>query len=602
MSKRPFQWLLVLIGIVVISAGLGALLMLQDFRAAGRAVITVGQLLADAWIVYGIWAWRQRQWVRFAAILLVFSHLCSALTWQYWSAGQNAWAITVAGCWAMIIAFVLGISLIRLALSPGHPVLGVARTLVDEAIRMKVALVFIILLALILPLLPDLQSRELLNYRIKTFLSWGIGATSLLLSLMTVFLACATISGEIANKQIYLSMSKPVGRLQYLLGKWLGIVLLNLVLLAVAGAGIYTFARILQQQPAQDEFDRLAVDEQVLMARRVSVPVQDESLRAMLDEYVASLRQSDPERYGKPESPRPLTAAEMSTIQKQMLAKWYTIPPRERRTYTFADLDDAPQYGVSVQFRFKPKASQSPPDGFDEFVIYLNDRPYAPVRVADDTFHVRPLPANQVRPDGTMAVGIENANPINRNATFPANLTFPPGDGLQVLYIVAGFETNLLRGLILIWLQLAFLAALGLLAGTFLGFAIACLFSLLVYIVGGASAFLSEALRFYAANPPADASTWDQILWWPSTIISHVGQGQIWEAIKIVIKLAGNIIVTVNPSIGDFSPVEKLSDGQHIPNNMLFDAAWQMGLVWTGLALLLGWLIFRRRELASATT
>ena len=137
---------------------------------------------------------------------------------------------------------------------------------------MRIALVFIVLLLLIVPIMPYLNDPgELLRYRIGTFLAWSIGGTSVLLSLMTIFVVCGSICSELKEHQIFLTMSKPVSRAQYLLGKWLGMVLLNLVLLLVAGGGIYTFARIMQQFPASG-FDRLAVTDQVLVARTSMVP------------------------------------------------------------------------------------------------------------------------------------------------------------------------------------------------------------------------------------------------------------------------------------------------------------------------------------------
>ncbi len=60
----------------------------------------------------------------------------------------------------MAVLFIVGLELLRLAFSPGWGVLGVARTLVDEAIRMKMALIFVIMLLLFVPLLPFILGGE----------------------------------------------------------------------------------------------------------------------------------------------------------------------------------------------------------------------------------------------------------------------------------------------------------------------------------------------------------------------------------------------------------------------------------------------------------
>ena len=54
---------------------------------------------------------------------------------------------------------------------------------------------------------------------------------------------------EIATRQIHMTLTKPLGRVQYLLGKWLGIVLLNAVLLVVAGIATYGFTTAIASNP-----------------------------------------------------------------------------------------------------------------------------------------------------------------------------------------------------------------------------------------------------------------------------------------------------------------------------------------------------------------
>jgi len=63
-----------------------------------------------------------------------------------------------------------------------------------------------------------------------------------------------------------------------------------------------------------------------------------------------------------------------------------------------------------------------------------------------------------------------------------------------VLYRVGDFTPNFLRGLALVSLQLMFLAAVGLTAGTFLSFPVACLVALTVLPFGMAQGFIQGAV------------------------------------------------------------------------------------------------------------
>ena len=67
-------------------------------------------------------------------------------------------------------------------------------------------------------------------------------------------------------------MTKPISRGQYLLGKWVGIVLLNALLVAIAGGGVWTFARVLQTGKERNPLDRIEVNDHLLVARDVRAP------------------------------------------------------------------------------------------------------------------------------------------------------------------------------------------------------------------------------------------------------------------------------------------------------------------------------------------
>ncbi|MCJ7674955.1 MAG: hypothetical protein MUO33_07365, partial [Sedimentisphaerales bacterium] len=68
--------------------------------------------------------------------------------------------------------------------------------------------------------------------RIQSFISYGLGLVSFLLSVLTNIVSCYTLSYDIKYKQIYTVVTKPIRRFELIIGKVLGVVLLDLLLLA----------------------------------------------------------------------------------------------------------------------------------------------------------------------------------------------------------------------------------------------------------------------------------------------------------------------------------------------------------------------------------
>ena len=611
MRKSWKMWLIVLLALVGLTEGIGLWLGAQGSDAAAGIVRSVGRILANAWVIYGLIIWRSVPWVRRFGILLLGTAAAQMLALILWAMGWTDMVIALAGAYAMAIIFYAGLWLIRLLLSPGIAVFGIARTLIDEAIRMKIALVFIVGVALLIATFPFMIDQEdFLKYRIISFLTWSLMATSALLSLMTIFLSIATITREQTQRQIFLTMTKPVHRGEYLLGKWLGITLLNLLLLSVACAGIYAFTMLLQAQPARDDADRLAVQSQVLVARQAVDPVAPDpaELKAMYNQMLERLRDEDPERYGATGSPPDeVSPADRADIQQKVVLRWFSIPNQSDKTYRFTGLSDAKRYHQPLQLRFKPKLAGGSLGGYVYLGMQINGRPYYPpgmttasglLKLAEDNFHVLDIDPAVVNENGTMDIRIYNPTPGGQRQ--PA-LSFNPKDGIEVLYRVGDFEPNLIRSFGIIWLRLMFLAMLGLAAGSYLGFPVATLVCLLIYFTAAGNAYLVESLKYYASFPKDTLPFWDKIAWFFGKIGSLIDEGKYYDILKMLIKLIGSGFITVAPSFGDLNATPLVSDGRLVPMSMVMRAVIWAGVVWTGLTGFIGWLIFRGRELARVT-
>jgi hypothetical protein len=199
----------------------------------------------------------------------------------------------------------------------------------------------------------------------------------------------------------------------------------------------------------------------------------------------------------------------------------------------------------------------------------------APMSLAADTFHEFEIPANLLD-----AKGVLNIVFFNANATA---LLFPLEDGVQVLFPQGGFALNFARGLGIIFCWLAALAALGLMAASFLSFPVAAFFSLALLTVGLSSGTLSDAIDS-GSVATGNAET---------GVAGHSGADIIlipfFKGILAVVQLAGN-----------FSPIDALSTGRSIPWLELGAAFAQIVLLIGGILALFGMFFFSRRELATA--
>jgi ABC-type transport system involved in multi-copper enzyme maturation permease subunit len=160
----------------------------------------------------------------------------------------------LVGIVPLALIFLTLIEALRLVLSGPNPVLAVARNVINEAVRMRISIVFIIILLLLLAVIPTvLQEDQPLRYRVQQWLQYGTGFSYGILALLTAFLSVGTVVFEQRDRIIWQTATKPVPAWQYLLGKWVGVMALNFVLLGVTAGGVYIFTEYLRHQPANGE-------------------------------------------------------------------------------------------------------------------------------------------------------------------------------------------------------------------------------------------------------------------------------------------------------------------------------------------------------------
>ena len=375
---------------------------------------------------------------------------------------------------------------------------AVAVNTIRQALRMRVACVFVILLLVMLPALGlTTTGDETLKGRLQTFVSYGLSLTSFLLCLLTIIVSIYSITSDIDQRQVYTVITKPVRRYQFLLGKLLGVVVLDIVLLTlfagiIYGITIYT-PRFLGEVPENELVD---ARNQFLTARAsLTVPVVD-------------VTQQVKQRY---EELKKLDRLPPDYTQEQVIAELTKQAQLAQRAAGVGEVlvwefDNVKPLAKSMFIRFKYDVYPNPPDsqvygrwlaGDYQYLKY-GEQVKTPIfdevfKDAARTFHEVEFPADVVPEHGRMAIAFQNI-PLNNTTVI-----FPP-DGLEILYKADSFAANYIRAALMILCRLIFLACLGVLASSFLSFPVAVLFCLVLFFTASFSTFVIDSFDYLNAS------------------------------------------------------------------------------------------------------
>ncbi len=493
--------------------------------------------------------------------------------------------ITVLG--AGFTALMAGLRLLYSAI-PG-PVSAVARNVLAEAVRMKVSLVFIVMLILGLACLPGLLDPTTpLRYRVQTFLQYGTGGAFGVIAILTLLFSAATLSFEQRDRVIWQTMTKPVAPWQYILGKWLGVVSLSAVLLVVCGSAVFLFTEYLKAQPAQGESspyiaadgsllteDRRILQFQVLQASISAEPEpsfgpDDPAFLKSVAEYVENQKKVSEDFKGTPADVQRVH----DDLYKQSQQAFRSIEPGNSQVFTFRGLDRARQGDIPLVLRYRIDAGSNMPDQIYRltFLVGGSDPIVRPCGLGQ-VHIIDGIMPSAIDKDGNLQVQVINGDAYQR-AVNPLTVSFPPG-GLQVSYSVGGYQVNFLRVLLVLWVKLAFLSMLAIWASTFLSFPVACLVAFGAFLCAESAGFLGDAAQYYASGDNKGISKGFDVM------IQDIGLAVSW----------------LFRTYADLRPTAKLVEGELVSWPGVAGATILLGL-WSLVLYGVAVQTFRKRELA----
>lgn len=547
--------------------------------------------------------------------------------------GEGAKWLAVGVVW-LAASFTALMRALGLVLSGPGPVLAVARNVLAEAARMRLSVVFIVLLVLGLSLLPSmLREDTFLRYRVQTFIQYSVAGSFWIIAILTLFFSVSSVAFEQRDRLIWQTMTKPVASWQYILGKWIGVAGLNLVLLTVCSTASFLFIEYLRTQPeggasrgravlidAGFSQDRRILETQVLTARvevQHTPPVTADdpdflrSVQAFIEEQVRAEPGFDTSEANLAKVREELLK---SALQQARAIIPSPNPSAAHHVFFFEGLARARDRDEPLMLHYRVNAGSNMPDILYKMTFSVGGRPgitrdtglgqrhtftatpflydeagqtvllaevppdaaAAAVRAGFPLVTTRDV----IDEDGVLGIALINGRFVEteRGIIFVPNpeIANIPDNGFSVAYEAGSFHANFARVMAVLWLKLVFLSIIAITASTFLSFPVACLVAFGVFLMAEGSGFLERSLEYYG--------TTDRF--------GKLDPGQA------LIYFVGRAIVLTFRTYTELKPTSRLVDGRLIPWSSLGMGAGVLA-VWSGILYATAVAVFRRRELAT---
>lgn len=440
--------------------------------------------------------------------------------------------------------------------------LAVAGLTMRAAVRTRWLQAAALLALLVVLLVPaGLYDDGTLTGRLRLLLTYTLGIAHGLLCVAMVWVAADTICRELDEGRIALLATKPLRRWQFWLGKWLGVAMLAAVLVAVEGVGVWLQVQRAVALPRWSDDERREATDKVLCGRAAVRPVLPDFPR-LADEEAARRQQ---QHEGVALDPAEVRRSSL----EEVIAAWQSVPAGGEKEWRYERVRP-PRGSATIELRVRFRASGWVGEGAAGRWL-IRGSASAPeeqreTRLAPDVYHTLSLPAGLVGPDGVLLVRFENRS--------DETLVFSTNDGPLVLYRVTSFAVNYVSALLVLWLQLAFLAALGLAAGSAFSYPVA--------------AFVSVAYLVIALHATLLAGGQGALL------ADHYGRVAMPWAERFV-EAALRFGLWLTAALHRYAPADNLARGLVVEN--LPAAVAVLGLCQTGLVALFGIWVWSTREL-----
>lgn len=571
-TKRDLAWRLVA---DQVPAWMPYFLVRTPEFVIGSAVAAMAALLAVVW--FGL-----------LVPVLEWGAVFAAIAALFWLLG---WTAALQGLVAMALALLMFAMLWRLvsgALSSRRGPIAVARTTVIEGVRTFAAPSFVLPVALLLPVLAlSRDPNQALYLAVPGFLDWGHTVVYTAAALLVIFFGCATTAFEIRDRQVWTVLTKPLSRIGWLAGKWIGTMALATVVLVGGGIMLGTGTGYLASQRPVDERDARDLRDTVLVGRVGTPPIYELLAPDRLREIVEQTISADPvlkSELDNGKQDRNAVARSIGQLkQKEFLEAQRRIPIGDGKSFSFAGLREPAALGRPMALRYKLHGGAD--DTHQKFPVVFEcqsgkksgqweQREWVPTETY--SFRIEP---DMVDAEGNFKVRILNVGfDENEKKFIPGALPiYIDTDGLEVMATHASFELNLAQALMIDFIKVAFLASMAVVAGAVLSFPIAVLLAFGVYAMATLTPFLNVALSEYRPDER---------------------NGIVILVFQWAIRLIAMVVEFALHGFAERSPSDSLAQGRAVTGFAVFQAFLSIGLAWSCGVMAVGWAWIRRKEIA----
>ncbi len=375
---------------------------------------------------------------------------------------------------------------------------------------------------------PESQSLIFINY--------SFGLLMFVLSLTATWCGAGAIALEIGERQMQLLVTKPLSSVQIWAGKLLGLMAVNLILLALGGALIWSMINWTLPPPAAGKAGQRDLRRDITAVYHTVQPLKIPGRQS----FQAAISPGQSHRWS-------FDIARHSAGAQFALLKFRFIPSPFSHGAPVAGIWRA---STDTQPDLLNKALASSPS----MAVYLDLPKINPARVLNLEYR-------------------------NMQGNPAVTVFFPSDTDLCLLIPESSFEANLLRGLIIGFARLAFFTSLGMIAGTLFTFPVAVFASLGLLAVVFSGGFVRQlAEKGLLTDPsPAQVSTFALMM-------------------NDLVRVLFRVFTFILSPLERFDPLSFLPDNLFIPWSLAGEACAVLCGLYPLILLLIGAGCLSRRE------
>lgn len=457
-------------------------------------------------------------------------------------------------------------------------ILAIAAISMRTAFRSKVFLTLLGMLILVIVGIPlTIKGDGTMSGHVRILIEYTLNFVRFILAVAAIWAGCASISQEVESKQIQMTATKPVRALHIWLGKWLGIVAPISLLTLLAGAVVYG---MLVFNPGHDPLgaeERHELRRDLLVGRIRIAPEEPEGLSERVDKAAADVLEHG-------EIPPNLSERDLrESLRRSFIVRRQTIDPGGECDWYFelpslpdghpaileCKLSSSVLGGVSIPARLK--IGDGAGNMLDERDLEFSSEIGNRIELSADLFADR-----------------EGVSISCENLSDEYTAIFPDRDSIALLAYAGGFESNYLRALIIMIVQLALLTAVAVTMGAVFSTPVAAFISIFMLLLVFMDGYIQEMAgkRDYSGGGHSHGQRHRQEQAEGPGLIDHTTH-YVFVAVDFAVA-----------PLRQPDPLGMCSGGLYIPWRMLGEVMLYQLIIYSGGFALLGSSIFKRRELA----